>query len=60
MLWLGLYKVKSLINIKNNIGPKTDPWGTTVFNVVTFEKVFEMDTTWCLSAKYEVNQWSEL
>ena len=49
VLWFGLYKGKSLIKIKNNTGPITDPWGKPNFTCCKSENVFEIETIFCRS-----------
>ena len=46
----------SVLHIKNRRGPSTEPWGTPCLIDLRFDSEFWIDTNWCLSDKYDLNQ----
>ena len=47
---------KSLIKIKNNRGPRTDPWGKPWVAGLRSERQLATETNWELEPRYEENQ----
>ena len=48
---------KSLIKIKNNRGPRTDPWGKPWVAGLRSERQLATETNWELEPRYEENHW---
>ena len=51
-----IWRGRSLIKIKNNVGPKIDPWGTPVFISAGFDNPWPMSITCWRLCRYELNK----
>ena len=47
---------RSLMNNKNRVGPRIEPYGTPDFMYVDAERPFPWTTACCISLRYDVNQ----
>ena len=47
---------RSLINIRNNKGPKMEPWGTPNMTLASDECIFPSLTNWDLEYRYDWNR----